>query len=158
MSFRFSLSNYFRSLSWDQFQSLASDFEEQCVISFDGACEIEIRAMSSHKIHTTHWPDQGTMRYIDTVNEKSTFFKTNNTRMLTPEIFKEAVFIEVALRPKDKARALRSAFATIDFKGKLRRRATFYIQCGKTPVVANMRLMNPFMKYGDGSRYHCDPG
>ncbi len=156
MDSRISISNLLFAISFDQFKAMVTEFKAQVEASFGTSCCLDIRAMSSVKMTSTFLHDDGVMEYMDECNRRATFFEGSDVQTMPPEAFKQAVYIEVGVRPVDASAAPNYAFGHIEFKGTRRRQATYYMQPGDDKVFTALRKAHGFQIVGDGYTHNSD--
>lgn len=146
---RWSLSNLFMSVSFEQFQSLTRQFKAAAEASFGTECRLEVKALKETKVYTTFKDDdiQDGLDYLNNLN-----FITSATSLdeMTKDIWDQAGYVEVILHPKNEKAAPSYAFAHVEFKGELRRTASFYIQPDGVDARDRMISQNRRMWPGEG--------
>lgn len=147
---RWSLSNYFRQVSHKQFVDYTTKLKLVSEAAFRSECEVDIHLKDRTKVYTTFY-DPALQDIVDRENEGGTVIKTGNIDDVTKEHWNAAAYAEVTVRPVDKDQAPDYAFAHAEFKGRLPRQATFYIQGGENTHNAKLSfLVNMSGRIGDG--------
>jgi hypothetical protein len=148
---RWSLSNRFSDISYEQFMNLTDTFQRAAERAYGTPTIAEVRVMKATRMSVSI-PDPMTIQYLRDETEKNTTLKTDNPNDVTKDIWDRAVYVEVNIRPVQETEKLRSAFAQVSFKGRLPQQATFYIQGDDVRGVKEETLRNRprFSKVGDG--------
>lgn len=151
MSSRWSLSNRFKAISYDQAGRYVAEFKSAAEESFGTECVLDITLMSANKVYTTFW-DEDLQASLDATNASNTILRTNDHAQVTPELWDQAAYVEVGVRPADPSKATESyAFGHVEFKGSRPRQATFYIQPDGEGVMQQMLAKKAFgVAAGDG--------
>ncbi len=146
---RWSLSNLFWSISFDQFRSLTQEFKAAAEASFGTECGLEVKALKNTKVYTT-FADNDIQGDLDYLNNLNLLASATSLDEITEDVWDKAGYVEVILHPKDKASAPNYAFAHAEFKGELRRTASFYIQPDGGDARDRMISENRRMYAGEG--------
>lgn len=148
---RWSLSNRFKAISYDQAGSYVSQFKAAAEKSFGTECVLDITLLRANKVYTTFWDDD-LQSSLDATNNANTILKTNNHAEVTPELWNQAAYVEVSVRPVDPSKAPKEyAFGHLEFKGSRPRQATFYIQPDGEEAMQEMLATKAFgVVVGDG--------
>jgi hypothetical protein len=147
MDQRWGIRNRIMPVSHKQFVDLVSQFKQTAESFFGTSCVLEIRAMDRPRVFSTFMLPDDIQEDFERRNDSHTFLKTSSLTALTSEIWKNARYVDVTVRPEDQAKAPDYAFGHAEFKGQYPRQATFYIQAGgktenegpKDAFVANQR-------------------
>lgn len=124
---RWSLSNIFRAVTHTQFIDYSTHFKQAAEHAFNTECRLDIRALQGPKLYTT-FMDKHIQDELDERNAENTILATEDLADITPDLWKQAGYIEVTVRPVDEKKAPDFAFGHAEFKGCHPRQATFYIQ------------------------------
>jgi hypothetical protein len=148
---RWSLSNRFSKISYEQFKSLTAAFQEAAEHAYGTPTKLEIKTMRAPAMSVSI-PDPEMLAFLKQQNEKNTTLKTDTLDDISKEDWDKAAYVEVNIHPEDKSKGPQSAFAQVEFKGHLPKQATFYIQGGDTGGVqeATLRHRPRLSKVGDG--------
>lgn len=146
---RWSLSNYFFSISHDQFVAMTTQLKDAAEQSFGTACNFNITARKQPKLYTTFVDDE-IQGGIDILNKPHVLLQTDQVAAITPDIWKEAKYVEVSILPADKEKAPFAAFAHAEFKGTAPREATFYVQPDGKTVMHKLMAAHPRSIVADG--------
>jgi hypothetical protein len=149
MNSRWSFGNYIWPISHKQFIELVAQFKKAAEESFGTECSLEISALRDPKIYTT-FCDSEIEQSLKLINDAQTVVATKNLADVTPELWKQAGYVEVEVRPLDEKKAPASAFGHVEFKGRLPLQANFYIQPDGENAKRAMLARNPSMSVGDG--------
>ncbi len=149
---RFCLSNLFCRLSYNQFMEIGREFKSACEHAFGTKCTPDIKLLSRAKAYTTFMLDPEDQKNLDAKNEEAEILTTSDFSLITKDIWEQAQYVEIKIRPTNKNAGPDYAFGHVEFKGRLPKTATFYAQGGdKTDALArNMRFNHIFMIAGDG--------
>lgn len=150
---RWSLSNRFRSVSHQQFLDYAKQFKQAAEQAFGTECTVKATVLREPKVYTT-FLDDDIQDGLDYLNEKATLLKTDDLSEVTAALWDKAGYVEMVVHPKDETQAPQAAFGHAEFKGRLRRQATFYMQGGDhcEDAAAEMIRQNRGKSVGDGYR------
>ena len=151
MSSRWSLSNQFQAISHEQAGNYVTAFKAAVEESFGTECALDIRILSVPKLYTT-FLDDDVQSFLDETNKNNTILSTNNPAEVTPELWEQAGYVEVGVRPIDRTQAPEDyAFGHVEFKGQYPRQATFYVQPNGDDVKRAMLAQKSFTTaVGDG--------
>ncbi|MFA5591950.1 MAG: hypothetical protein WC989_01370 [Micavibrio sp.] len=124
---RFSLSNRFFAVSYREFQNYCADF--QVAVGYVAATPFKAVAAgySIPKEYTTIY-DDSLNDACESINAQARQFEGILPSDITEEMWRDAKYVDVLIKPLDEEAAPRSAFAHMEFKGHLDRTATFYVQ------------------------------
>ncbi|MCI5059922.1 MAG: hypothetical protein MRY79_02495 [Alphaproteobacteria bacterium] len=133
---RWSLSNFFRPVSHEQFVSYAQEFKKAAEQEFGMDCKVEINLVGKSGFFASKKP--------------SMIQSIKNISDVTPNVWKNSAYVELNLRPSDIANAPEYAWAHAEFKGARPRQATFYVQPGGKRTRDLMTLNAGRRITGDG--------
>ena len=136
---RWSISNLFRSVTHKQFIDYTTQFQQAAQNAFGTPCSLKIKVMDRPFESSKFLHDDATHRFIDKINQKHTTFETNILTAITSNIWKQAAYIRVEVRPDNEEKAPFAAYATAEYYGK---RATFYIQPDESGENAKKSMLS----------------
>lgn len=136
---------------------MCEEFTDACEESFGTRANISVTLLSEPKAYTTFYDDAEQNR-LDQINEENTLASSNSLEKISEDLWNQAGYVEVTLRPTDTEKAPTSAFGHLEFKGNLSKSATYYLQGGdKTEDAKETILQNhKSMLTGDGFQSHGD--
>jgi hypothetical protein len=149
---RLGLSNLFTRIGLNQFKSLSQEFQTACENAYGAPCRTEIKLLKQPEVYTTFMLDDDVMQDLADQNRAQEILKTDNFDDISAEIWQQARYAKIVVRPVNENDAPSHAFATAEFKGRLARTATFYMQGGdKTEqAMADLRQSHRLMRASDG--------
>ena len=150
MDMRLSISNWLTPISFGQFKSMVVEFKEVVERSFKSECSHEIRAMNRCKWSGSRRHDDDTIAFLQKANDQATFFSTSDLANVTQAVFASAAYIEVSYIPLDKTLAP-GYFGHLEFKGRRRRQATFYLQPGDSAAINSLKNGHRLQLFGNGN-------
>ena len=146
---RWSISNRFLPISYEEFTSLSERFKQAAEASFGTECKMQVKAMTAPKVYTTFCDDE-IQSGLDEINAARTLSLPESDR-LSEKDWDRARYVELVINPVNPELAPSFAFAHAEFKGVTPRQATFYIQPDGEEVKDTMISTRKFLQStGDG--------
>lgn len=147
---RLGLSNLFMPVSYGQFVRLTFQFKQAVQESTGVPFDLEIKLMSRTKEYISIIDDSW-QESLDEQNKAATIATVTSLSDLTPELWKQARYVEVSMRPQEGVKdGPPSAWAHMEAKGALSRAVTFYAQPDCEDVAIKMTRQNRMMCESDG--------
>ena len=147
---RMSISNLLLPVSREQFTTLSAHFRKVAEQFFGGPCKLEIRAMNAVRLRSSFAHEDYIKDFMAGENRRRTFFETDDTSMLTGDIWNKAAYVEVSIRPVEEKNAPASAWGCAEFKGHLPQQATFYLQPDDATAMKSIVSGQRFKWIGEG--------
>lgn len=153
---KWSLGNYFKAVSPQQFCDYAGHFKQAAEHAFGTECGMKINLYKAPKLHTTLY-NSNLHDEINAINKSRVLHTANDVADITKALWKQAVHVDLTIEPLDKSKAPPSARAFAEFKGNAPLKATFCLQGsnnGESRAI-DFSSAYPLRIKGDGSDKHA---
>jgi hypothetical protein len=144
-----SISNWIKPLSFEQFRTLVAEFQQAAQTSFGTPCKLEISALNSRRLNWSPALDDADMGWLARENEAKVFFRTENLRDFTRETWNRAVHVDVRVLPVD-AEKNPHAYGHAEFKGVAPLQGTFHLYPDDEKAEASVLAAHPLKLVGTG--------
>jgi len=140
-------------MSCEQFVSLSKEFKVACEKSFNGPCDAAITFMVDVPVTTTFYDEDESARLAE-INNAATITTAASLDGDFKALWKNSAYVGLTFRPVDEEKAPSSAFATLEFKGRLPKSAIYYVQgpADETceALLGTIAANNSGLQKGDG--------